>query len=145
MPGLGRHQEVQGQQQVGRLLADRVGRRRVRRVGVPRAVRRVLVVAPQPQVGHDRAYLLAEPGLVKPGHPRPSRNAAVASTWLSMTTPVPPMPVDTSEYPPAAGTVALSAGSGRSAGRSGSGRGLSALGGGDCTVTNEGQSPSRQL
>jgi len=68
VPGLGRDQHVQGQQQVGRLLADRVGRRRVRYVGVPRAVRRVLVAAPQPQVGHDRAGLLAEPGLVEPGH-----------------------------------------------------------------------------
>ncbi|MFD0540510.1 hypothetical protein ACFQY7_48620 [Actinomadura luteofluorescens] len=84
---------------------------------------------------HDRAAFWLSPVWSSARAWRPSMSAAVASTWFTVTTPVPPMP-----------TSSTSADSGRASGSSSSPIGASvraALGlPPGRTVTNEGQSPS---
>ncbi|OQM77693.1 hypothetical protein B0E55_06399 [Rhodococcus sp. 66b] len=72
---------------------------------------------------------------------RPARSAAVASTWLTVTIPVPPMPARNTFCVLVSGPKSGSATTG--------GTGRAALGaflpGTSSTVTNEGQSPSMQV
>ena len=70
------------------------------------------VPGPSGSRGHSRRWETTGPAFwlspvwSRPVIRSPSRNAAVASTWLSVTTPVPPMPVATIPYPPTSGMTA---------------------------------------
>lgn len=70
----------------------------------------------------------------------PARRAAVASTWLTVTMPVPPTPVRKTDWVPA-GTVHVGSGTLGGVGRAALAR-LAC--GSTSTVMNAGQSPSRQ-